>query len=120
MTRAEAARLGGIARLGFQALVAKRFGGDRRHALDWLVAKGLAALDADFPPPAAEVLRPRTDATGRSRRPGRPGVTVLIHRTGPWPGGSHSPARRSGDGAGDAARTRRSQEANTGPTESRN
>ena len=59
MTRKEAARLGGCARaaplsaarrsaiaaLGFQALVDKRFGGDRRAAIEWLVAAGLAAQD---------------------------------------------------------------------------
>jgi hypothetical protein len=63
-TRSEAARLGGlarttrltperrseIARLGFQAWVEKRFGGDRRAAIDWLTRTGLAALDAAFPP----------------------------------------------------------------------
>lgn len=59
MTRAEAAKLGGIARArkldaarrreiaaqGFAALVDRRFGGDRQRAIDWLTAKGLAALD---------------------------------------------------------------------------
>jgi hypothetical protein len=49
MTRKDAARLGGLARaralspdrrsaiaaLGFAALVEKRFGGDRRAAIDW-------------------------------------------------------------------------------------
>jgi hypothetical protein len=59
MTRSEAARLGGraraarlsparrraIAAMGFQALVDQRFGGDRRAAIDWLVAAGLAAQD---------------------------------------------------------------------------
>ena len=59
MTRTEAARLGGLARaarlaparrreiaaLGFQALVDQRFGGDRRAAIEWLVAAGLAARD---------------------------------------------------------------------------
>jgi hypothetical protein len=59
MTRKEAARLGGlaraarlsparrraIARMGFAALVEKRFGGDRRAAINWLVAAGLAAQD---------------------------------------------------------------------------
>jgi len=59
MTRKDAARLGGLARaralsparrstiaaLGFAALVEKRFGGDRRAAIDWLVAAGLAAQD---------------------------------------------------------------------------
>ena len=59
MTRKEAARLGGLARAarlsparrreiaarGFQALVEKRFGGDRRAAIEWLVAAGLAAQD---------------------------------------------------------------------------
>ncbi len=72
MTRAAAARLGGIARAvkltlarrrksaqrGFQALVAKRFGGDRRCAIDWLTRKGLAALDADFPPPLRKFFDP--------------------------------------------------------------
>ena len=58
MTRTEAARLGGLARarasrraareiaaMGFAALVEKRFGGDRRAAIEWLVAAGLAAQD---------------------------------------------------------------------------
>src|SRR5512135_543574 len=59
MTRSEAARLGGraraarlaperrraIAAMGFQALVDQRFGGDRRAAIEWLVAAGLAAQD---------------------------------------------------------------------------
>ena len=59
MTRKDAARLGGLARaralsparrsaiaaLGFAALVVKRFGGDRRAAIEWLVAAGLAAQD---------------------------------------------------------------------------
>jgi hypothetical protein len=59
MTRKEAARLGRLARaralsparrsaiaaLGFAALVEKRFGGDRRAAVVWLVAAGLAAQD---------------------------------------------------------------------------
>ena len=58
MTRSDAARLGGLARaglararrreiaaMGFQALVDKRFGGDRRAAIEWLVAAGLAAQD---------------------------------------------------------------------------
>ena len=59
MTRKDAARLGGLARaralspdrrsaiaaLGFAALVEKRFGGDRRAAIEWLVAAGLAAQD---------------------------------------------------------------------------
>ena len=59
MTRKDAARLGGLARaarlsperrraiaaMGFQALVEKRFGGDRRAAVAWLVAAGLAAQD---------------------------------------------------------------------------
>ena len=59
MTRTEAARLGGlaraarltparrseIARMGFAALVVKRFAGDRRAAIAWLVAAGLAAQD---------------------------------------------------------------------------
>ena len=59
MTRTEAARLGGLARaarlaparrraiaaMGFQALVQKRFGGDRRAAIKWLIAAGLAAQD---------------------------------------------------------------------------
>jgi hypothetical protein len=59
MTRKEAARLGGLARAralsparrsaiaarGFAALVEKRFGGDRRAAVTWLVAAGLAAQD---------------------------------------------------------------------------
>ncbi len=72
MNRTEAARLGGIARAaklaparrreiakrGFQALVEKRFGGDRRRAIDWLVAKGLATLDADFPPPLRKFFDP--------------------------------------------------------------
>ena len=62
MTRKEAARLGGLARaarltparrreiaaMGFQALVDKRFGGDRRAAVAWLVAAGLAAQDRDL------------------------------------------------------------------------
>ncbi len=59
MTRSDAARLGGlaraarlaparrreIARMGFAALVEKRFAGDRRAAIEWLVAAGLAAQD---------------------------------------------------------------------------
>ena len=59
MTRKEAARLGGLARaarlaparrreiaaMGFQALVDQRFAGDRRAAIAWLVAAGLAAQD---------------------------------------------------------------------------
>ena len=59
MTRSEAARLGGIARavrltpkrrseiarLGFLALVEKRFAGNRRAAVEWLIAAGLAAQD---------------------------------------------------------------------------
>jgi hypothetical protein len=59
MTRRDAARLGGLARaarlsperrraiaaMGFQALVEKRFGGDRAAAIEWLVAAGLAAQD---------------------------------------------------------------------------
>jgi hypothetical protein len=59
MTRSQAARLGGlaraarlaparrreIARMGFAALVGKRFAGDRRAAIAWLVAAGLAAQD---------------------------------------------------------------------------
>ena len=59
MTRTEAARLGGLARaarlsperrraiaaMGFQALVEKRFGGNRRAAIEWLVAAGPAAQD---------------------------------------------------------------------------
>jgi hypothetical protein len=59
MTRTEAARLGGraraarlaparrreIAAMGFRALVEKRFGGDRRAAINWLIAAGLAAQD---------------------------------------------------------------------------
>ena len=62
MTRKEAARLGGLARaarltparrreiaaMGFQALVEKRFGGDRRAAIKWLIAAGLAAQDRDL------------------------------------------------------------------------
>ena len=110
MTRTEAARLRGIARAakltparrreiakrGFQALVAKRFGEDRRRAIDWLVAKRAGRARRRLPASPAEVLRPRTDATGRTRRPGRPGVTILIHRTGPGPGGLTPPARRSG------------------------
>ena len=45
-----------------------------------------------------------------NRRPGRPGVTVLIHQTGPGPGGRTPPARwsarRPGDRhAGDEARS---------------
>ena len=62
MTRKEAARLGGLARaarltparrreiaaMGFQALVDKRFGGDRRAAIDWLTRKGRAAQDRDL------------------------------------------------------------------------
>jgi hypothetical protein len=62
MTRSEAARLGGLARaarlsptrrraiaaMGFQALVEKRFGGDRRAAIDWLTRKGQAAQDRDL------------------------------------------------------------------------
>jgi hypothetical protein len=59
MTRSEAARLGGLARAarltperrveiakqGFRAMVAARFQGDRKKAIEWLTAKGLAALD---------------------------------------------------------------------------
>jgi hypothetical protein len=62
MTRPQAARLGGLARaarlaparrreiaaMGFQALVDKRFGGDRRAAIEWLIAAGLAAQDRDL------------------------------------------------------------------------
>ena len=62
MTRKEAARLGGraraarlaparrraIAAMGFQALVQKRFAGDRRAAIKWLIAAGLAAQDRDL------------------------------------------------------------------------
>jgi len=62
MTRRDAARLGGLARaarlsparrreiaaMGFQALVDKRFGGDRRAAIAWLIAAGLAAQDRDL------------------------------------------------------------------------
>ena len=62
MTRRDAARLGGLARaarlsparrreiaaMGFQALVDKRFGGDRRAAINWLIAAGLAAQDRDL------------------------------------------------------------------------
>ncbi len=72
MTRAKAARKGGIARaaklsparrreiakLGFRALVAKRFGGDRQTAIDWLTRKGLAALDSDFPAPMRKFFDP--------------------------------------------------------------
>ena len=72
MTRKEAARLGGlaraarltparrraIARMGFAALVEKRFGGDRRAAIEWLTRKGLAALDADYPPPLRKFFDP--------------------------------------------------------------
>jgi hypothetical protein len=39
-----------IARKGFDALVTSRFGGDRKAAKEWLVAKGLAALDAHYDP----------------------------------------------------------------------
>jgi hypothetical protein len=67
MTRKEAARLGGLARAralsparrsaiaarGFAALVEKRFAGDRRAAVTWLVAAGLAAQDRAL----AEALR---------------------------------------------------------------
>ena len=59
MTRKEAAALGGLARaralsperrkeiaaMGFAALVERRFAGDRARAIEWLTAKGLAALD---------------------------------------------------------------------------
>jgi len=34
-----------IARLGFEALVLQRFGGDRQAAIDWLTRAGLAAQD---------------------------------------------------------------------------
>src|ERR1700682_4511645 len=63
MTRSEAARLGGraraarlaperrraIAAMGFQALVDQRFGGDRRAAIEWLVAARPAAPDRRVP-----------------------------------------------------------------------
>ena len=72
MTRRDAARLGGlaraarlsperrraIARMGFAALVEKRFAGDRAAAIDWLTRKGLAALDAAFPPPLRKFFDP--------------------------------------------------------------
>lgn len=59
MDRKESARLGGlaraaklsperrseIARMGFDALVAKRYGGVRRKAARWLAERGLLALD---------------------------------------------------------------------------
>ncbi|MBV8231773.1 MAG: hypothetical protein JO329_17455 [Planctomycetaceae bacterium] len=62
MTRRDAARLGGlaraarlsptrrraIARMGFAALVAKRFAGDRHAAIKWLIAAGLATQDRDL------------------------------------------------------------------------
>ena len=72
MTRRDAARLGGlaraarlsperrreIARMGFQALVEKRFGGDRAAAIDWITQKGLAAQDAEYPPPLRKFFDP--------------------------------------------------------------
>jgi len=36
--------------MGFEAVVEKHFGGDRRAAVERFVAKGLAALDAHYPP----------------------------------------------------------------------
>jgi hypothetical protein len=62
MTRRDAARLGGLARaarltparrraiaaMGFQALVDQRFAGDRRAAIKWPIAAGLAAQDRDL------------------------------------------------------------------------
>jgi hypothetical protein len=38
-----------IARKGFNALVAKRFGGDREAAVAWLTAKGQWANDQHYP-----------------------------------------------------------------------
>lgn len=39
-----------IARKGFDAMVASRFNGDRKAAVEWLAAKGQAANDAHYPP----------------------------------------------------------------------
>lgn len=39
-----------IARLGWRALVKRRFNGDAKAAKAWLTAKGLAALDQDMSP----------------------------------------------------------------------
>jgi hypothetical protein len=39
-----------IARKGFDALVARRFGGDREAATKWLTAKGQWANDQHYPP----------------------------------------------------------------------
>jgi hypothetical protein len=62
MDRTQIARMGGmaraarltparrseIARMGWQALVAKRFGGDSAAAVRWLTARGLAAQDREL------------------------------------------------------------------------
>ena len=86
MTRTEVARLGGlaraarltparrreIARMGFAALVVKRFAGDRRTAINWLIAAGLAAQDRDL----SEALR----SHGSSGR-----IIPLAADTGPGP-----------------------------------
>ena len=80
MTRKDAARLGGpaharalsparrsaIAALGFAALVEKRFGGDRRAAIEGRVAAGLAAQDRR-PVGVAPIAR----RLGRDCPPGR-------------------------------------------------
>ena len=47
-----------IAKRGFQALVAKRFGEDRRRAIDWLVAKRPGRVDADSPAPLRKFFDP--------------------------------------------------------------
>jgi hypothetical protein len=39
-----------IARKGFQALVTRRFDGDRQAAINWLTAKGHAANDQHYAP----------------------------------------------------------------------
>ena len=104
MTRSEAARLGGRARARalcpapprgdrrprIRRTVQKRFGGDRRAAIEGLVAAGLAAQDRQL----REALR--SSALGRDRPPGRrprphaaPG-----HARGPPPGrGRRTPVR---------------------------
>ena len=68
--------------------------------------KGLAAARRRLPASPAEVLRPRTDATGRTRRPGRPGVTDLDPtELDPGRARLHPRLGGRGDGAGNAAQS---------------